>query len=852
MDPVSLRDQYLQNPELRRQFINPIMGLGGGVVTSRHASLLSGGELVRADDSRYRPNDPGLWRAWGRTKYITSNGQVAGTSGKIVGVAFCPFDPAVDGLSDNFLVALRASTYYVSVFTGRTGQISGTTFPNVGAGTHLDACHAGNKWYLFNGNGDGVANQVFKPNQGAPISRRHGLVPVPITPTSPTVSVVAGTWPRDDTFWGEGRYFFFTTEAVAPGDPDELESAISLGEPPHVDLAKDINGAILFDVIVTRHQFLANSNATEVRFYMVKASLSQAWDTSLLATAFRVGTTSVSATYTNDKIRLSGNYAFADPTTNPTVTVLSGTINNPSFITAGADGVVATVPTGLSAIIDLTNWGFSVSAGATVTGLKMFIRYRKSNNTSGPAIIGGTFRYGAGPTVGISKQFTMNSHNFVLQQQPNPNSETDTWGLTITGADVNASTFGVRLSINAIGGEISIDQVTIRVYTGSLPSIGPAYPIIALQQDNVLVVHHANTPPPIADTGDVIDGAMVINDSGNQRTLAYSLPTKYDYYPAIYRIAIDGGVHDKVMGVRRLGDVGLVLMEQQIVRLNYVPYSTDPEFITGRCYEAIVPDHGCASRQGFVLFQLSGDSTCIAYVSHNGVYMNDGNRDRILTEDADWSAAVDVTQLDKAVLQNYPKEFVLVLHYIKAGSGATENNAYMLIHYHPSHRKSDGNRKLTWPNAMNAACGCLAKLGVQNVLITGHNSDGRLYVEDNDVSDASGVGINMLFETGEIYPVGQGRECTIVRSWVHHNGGAAGMTMTFTPRFRNTAQPLTDTPAQTFAPAVEGLVLLQTHFGTAEAVRYRCSLPDAGANNAAIAFNYIVHQFTEGAEALNN
>ena len=42
-----------------------------GVVTARDASLLGEGEVAKADDCIYRPNDPAIWKAPGRTAYGT-------------------------------------------------------------------------------------------------------------------------------------------------------------------------------------------------------------------------------------------------------------------------------------------------------------------------------------------------------------------------------------------------------------------------------------------------------------------------------------------------------------------------------------------------------------------------------------------------------------------------------------------------------------------------------------------------------------------------------------------------------------------------------------------------------------
>lgn len=814
--------------------------LNGGLVTSRHASLLEPGELSGAQDSRYRANDPAIWRAWGRTRYINSNGQVGGGSNKIKGLAFCPFDPLADGPSGDFLVAHVGDKYYTSLFTGRTGTISGTTIDSVGTGTHLDATHADNKWYLFNGNLDGIPNQVLKPGATDPTARRHGLVPValsPANPTKPTVTTTAGTWPTDEAFWGEGRFFFFTTEVVNPGGVDELESAAQ-GEPPFVQLQKDGAGNIDFDVIVTRHDPLANSNATEIRVYMVKANLNQAWDMSLFARAFRVGTISVSGTAANDKIRLSGNYTFYDSVNNPTVTVVSGAVTNPNNMQV-EDSAVA-VKTNLDAtpaVVDLTNWGFALPASSTVLGIKVWIRYRSRGDV---AAIDVRPRFGAGPTLGTIKQFTTSNNDFVMHQQPWPVSDTDTWGLTLTEVEVNAATFGLRLSFNL---SAAIDVVKIRLFTGTLPSIGPAYPIVAVQVENVLTIHHANMPPPTSTTGDVHDGQMVLDNVRNSKELSYSLPGKYDYFPSIYKIPIDGKDGDRVMVVRRVGDILMAFMRHQLVRINFLPLSVDPEFNPGRAYEELGADHGCVAKLGVTTFTPPGRSTLAAFVSDNGIYVTDTARCRIVTEDFDWYASVDVTQLSKAVLTNYAKEHVIRFDYIAAGSGATENNRYLLLHYHPSHLKGEeGHRfKITGPNIGKAASACIAKLLAEKILFTGHPTDGRLYVEDNGNDDAEGTGINFLIETRENYIAEPGEMVTMTRAWWHTNGAGASMTATSTPRYRNTSEALTSGTAETFTPGTEGLVLLQHHLGPVEGLRMQLSIPDAGSTlNGAVALTYLI------------
>lgn len=824
--------------------IKPI-SLSGGLVTARHASMLEEGELVVAQDTYYRPNDPGLYRAWGRTRYINNSGQVGNLSGKIKGAVYCPFDPAADGASDDFLIAHRDDDYYVSVFTGRTGTMGGTTITGVGNGTHLEACHANNHWYLFNGNLDGIANRVLKPGVGNPVPRRHGLVPVSHTATSPSVTTTAGSWPQDETFWGEGRFFFIMTEVVTPGTSDELESAAA-GTPPHVDLQKDGNGNINFNVVVTRPITLSNPEATEIRVYMTKTSLFQAWDNSLLARAFRVG----SITPPNTTLTLSGQYTFYDPTLSPVVTVVSGSIENPERIVT-ADNLFGRVEAGTSATVDVTNWGFAAPAGATVIGVVLWHSYRAVGQ--GQAEIQARLRSGAGPTLSTMKAFTTQNDDFVTHRQPT--GDNDAWGLTLTGADVNSSNFGVRLAIfGPASGSTHVDSTKIRVFTATIPTIGPAYPIIAIQEGNVLVVDHAHTPPPVSSTGDIIDGCLVVNNVTNDREFAWSLPAKYDYFPTLYKAGVDTREKDKVMVIRRLGDMGMIFMRHQVIRLNSVPLSVDPEFNPGRMYEIIIPDHGAVSKQGVATFVPPGRPVLAAFVSHNGVYMTDGSNDgdRILTDDLAWETTVDVTQLDTAVLTNYPKKHMLRLDYIGFDTDATENNRYILIHYHPSHRKPDGRFKLTGPNIMRASCSCVAKILAETVLIVGHPIDARLYVEDNGTDDLEGTGINMIFETREFYPQGQGLDGTIVRLWYHHNGAGSLMTATSTPKYRNWGGPLISHTTETFTPNVEGLVLLQHHLGLVEGVRFRLAIPDAGTgNNANVAINHALYDFNPHGKALD-
>lgn len=815
--------------------------LDQGLVTARSGVMLDEGELTVATDSRYRPDDPAIQRAWGRTKYLNADAQVGGGAGKIIGLAFCPFDAFEAADSDDFVVAHLGSSYYVSVFAARSGALSGTPISNVGAGTQLDALFADNRWYLFNGNQDGISNKVLGAGTTDPTSRNHGMLPVSQTPTSPTISTQVGEWPTDETFWGEGRYFFFTTEVLNQGEVDELESSIT-GEPPFVDLAKDSNGEILFDVLVQRHDPIVNTGADEVRVYMVKTSLYQSWDASLLARAFRVGTITVTGTASNDTLTLSGNYVGYGSSADPTTTALvSGTVTNHANLKA-ADDTAASWAASTAGVADVHGYSFALPASSPVLGFKIYVRARARGWGSRQVTV--TPRYGAGPSTGTVKSFRVDSHDYKLYVV---GGDTDTFGVQLTETEVNSSNFGVRISSGSFFGAMDVDYVRIQVFTSTVPSIGPAYPLVALQTGNVLTVHSANAPPPVSSTGDIIDGCLVVDDVSRQNGYAWSLPGQYDYFPEPYAGRVNGG-KDKFMKIRKVGNVGLFFMEHSIHRLNFVPLTTDPEFIPGRALERIVPNHGCVSKQGVALFQLPGGATVAAYVSHNGVYMNDAQQDNLMTGDIKWETLVDVTKLSSAVLIDYPKEHVLVMFY--ADSTSAENNKYILIHYHQTHRKKNGNFKITGPCSMEGACAVVAKLGAENILLTGHATDAKIYVEDNGVSDTQASGsIDMLVETREIYPFGIGRRGTVKFLQTHQNGAGANMTVTVTPRYKNRGAALATGTGIDFNPDTEGFKLTHTHIGTVEGIRYRLSLPDAAGDNAQVAFDFLLHDVDDHGKA---
>src|SRR5437773_2631227 len=85
----------------------------GGLVTASDPRLLEAGELQQCDDCMYRPNDPSLFRALGRSKLTASS------IGAISGLKYCAFDAP----DQDLLIAQAASKYYKVTLGGATSSL---------------------------------------------------------------------------------------------------------------------------------------------------------------------------------------------------------------------------------------------------------------------------------------------------------------------------------------------------------------------------------------------------------------------------------------------------------------------------------------------------------------------------------------------------------------------------------------------------------------------------------------------------------------------------------------------------------------------------------------------------------
>lgn len=814
--------------------------LSGGWVNARHPALLDIGELGRAENVFYHPNDRGLYRAWGRSLYAQLDGAFVG---KVKGLRQLSFDDTLDADYDDLLVAYEGSTYHCSVFTGRAGSFAGgaSNITNVGTGATLDAVHYSNRHYLLNGNTGGTRNKVIKAASGSISSRDHGVLPVA---DGPTVATQAGQWPLDPVYFGEGRFFFFTTEVLNVDTGDELESIFD-GTPTSIDLQKDGTGNIALDVKVTRPTNVFNSGAPIFRLYMAKAPLFAPWDPSMFARARQIGQGAISATAASDFILIS-QFGIETTYNLPTVaTLISGSVDDQNRIKLIDNVGAKNTGSGESTtVIDAKSFGFAGIAG-TITGITVRAKGQRGINTAGSAWT----RAKLTPDITIGSPVFSSEYQFYGPQGPNwyqtwttrvrggPN---DLWGLAWAPADFNtAGKFAVRLSLLNTGGKTArceIDSVEVRVHTAAAVTVGKYYPIVSYQVGNLVTVESANNTPPIASTGDVYDGQLVTNDVTDPSIIKYSLPDQPDYFPFGYFVNFETKEQDRVTCIRALGDILIVSLSQSIYRLNYLPLATDAEFNRGRCRELLAPDIGVAGSQAADLFTPPGAAPMLCMMTMTGPYITDGSQVVPASQDIDWSLLLEPTKINQCVVQNFPKWSLIRIHYTPLGG--SENTKEVLLHYHPSQLKN-GKFRATGPNDVKAGSSTAARLGNELVLFTGNTTDGKVYCEDNSVNDASSINPAVLVETRDIYAAGPGSEWTLERDWLFHNQTSPAITYSITPYMRNTEGDLLTGTAKTVTSTKDGLSRLD-HHNEGEMIRFRIAIADSNPNNAAAAMHYLL------------
>jgi len=349
--------------------------------------------------------------------------------------------------------------------------------------------------------------------------------------------------------------------------------------------------------------------------------------------------------------------------------------------------------------------------------------------------------------------------------------------------DPTTDTFGVVLVKSGAAVDIThyIDGVRVTIYAGSdsITLTGdPFRTIVITDQIGTSTDAGARGEPPIATTGDIIDGMVVLNDVNSENSIVASLPGDMDAFPAGYRLPLESRDNDKVTLIRRYGTGGIIGCQNTMKRLNYFPTEKDADFTRGRCFEDIATDHGAVGPMAATLLDLPGRGSVLAYLSYNGLHWTDAITTSILNEDLDWGTLIEPTLIHRSVLRVYPKLYLLALYYVPlAGTRLTK---VMYFSYHPIHIKP--NFKLPAVGPVSCISGSATSILIQGTpcLFTGHGTNGTVYQEDSGTTFIPGEVSTPTIRTRSYYLAELGFEGIIQRFFLVADASGNSTTGGFT------------------------------------------------------------------------
>jgi hypothetical protein len=160
------------------------------------------------------------------------------------------------------------------------------------------------------------------------------------------------------------------------------------------------------------------------------------------------------------------NYTTAAADTSGTGTIAWANPTNATGATADTNYATATLlALEVSRYLKCTGFGFAIPTDATITGIEVLGDVDADVTSGSPQIEDNSIK--------LVKGGTISGNDNAGQAWPSTpgqltwGSSTDLWGLSWTGADINASTFGVAISAketNNFPGVAKVDRVQIKVY----------------------------------------------------------------------------------------------------------------------------------------------------------------------------------------------------------------------------------------------------------------------------------------------------------------------------------------------------------------------------------------------------
>ena len=675
--------------------------------------------------------DPTITTALAANTTNTSISLTFGASSKVKGLRHVAFDDQTD-----LILAFVNNSLMYSPYTAATGTFSFLTGSLPDAGTEtLDAVHYKNSHFLFTGDVPKRVNYSSTDATPTVVGRTMGMQAVP-GDISWSAATTAGSW---STLLGTGVYWFVITEVYNPDQIDEVEGTYNAYDKQGKPLMKSvtITDVTTQSILVTAHSPFINDGSqgrntlTHWRVYMSERQP----DTSsvppltnfIMVAQVNKDVASITIGATNATTEAYGAVA----------TEIAGTAwQYPERMQGAPSGNSAKIEANGNNVVSLTYPGLDEAIAGTITGIEvtMYGQWINDGNSSPAGAWVALRKHGSSTVEATSRrEFRFNDPGYLAVKS---GGQFDKWGTTWTGADIGAN---FNLAVGKIGTNhddiMYIDAILVKVYAGGTVTeltVTKYFPTIVISSEvGVTSVSGANYPPPNATTGDIFDAQLVLNDVSKKSTLRYSMPDKPEYFPLAYFLDFNSKPQEEVTCIRRVGSTLVVGMSNSLKRVNYLPREDDADFSRGRAWEDITAAHGIAGPQAAAVFDM-GSGPMLAYVAHNGIHITDGVRSRPLNTDLDWPNTVERSYLRYAVVVNYSAIYTLVIYYTP--TGGTANTKALWLNYSPEHIKEGGRLPAMGPVGVSGRSATASEQSGVVKLLTGHATDGKVYLEDNGTS----------------------------------------------------------------------------------------------------------------------
>jgi hypothetical protein len=715
-----------------------------GLNTAADRSYLAPGELTRATGIYYRPGDTErMWKILGRTSY----GDAYGTAQSGIGVAYFAFDT----VANDRLVVVNDNGEYHSSVVSATDPTSGTfttltTGLNTGA-TGLTWAHFDDHWYFCDGKnrplrmepGGTVRPIGLYPPLEAPVVSTELVTSLSSRATTVTTDGGSGSW-LNVTFGydeppaaqGSGNladYFraWLSSAAIANWDP--YTQAITLNEERTYELSgwaadtatTDRRLHLLWGVNVSGQQsdvglgggvgerqfpIFTYEGAAEpagrIYDFEVKMEISEDGGSTVARTVYSWQASYALTSSINAPLATSAPITDGIDLANVVVTITVKNQIDPTEMTPNLVQIFHT---------EITNAGW---AGTIST--EAGIHYAISEGIQEDGLIGPY-----GPHSGLVTFTDINAVRLTLPSaQANPHATH--WAIWRT-IDASAPGSGYRFLEWVDISETSWNDPMTRPLNSTAGEPPPLMNIAGRY-------HQINYPPGVWTAITEYDTNMVALAAHAPRQLAYSYPSRPEWWPPFY-VVTDFPLkeHDQLKALAVAGDLLIVGATANIIVVNGLPDAEDLKSLLTSKPTVLRGAPGCVGPYAMLGYSLHGEPR-VMWVSEQGVYETNGNQVWEISTKLNWAAAVSQGNLDKTWLHWDRDLQIMEMGVDTDGDGLTDRSYY--FHMSDEHRSGSGGRglpKITGPHYMNAA---------NKVSAQANDGRYRIYSLDND-------------ETGEVF-----------------------------------------------------------------------------------------------------